>query len=420
MRLLPGDSPDAIRAEAREIPLMLETDVLVCGGGPAGTAAAIAAGRLGARVTIIERYNHLGGLATGGLVIALPRLTDQGRPIVGGIGLQMRDAMVETGEAVMRGHADSCYFDPEALKYLSLKLCREAGVDILHHAWLSDALVEQQRVRGAVFETKAGTAAALARVVIDATGDGDIFAWAGCEFEQSDQSIGLDFRIGGVDVPKWQAARENAPDQCADIMHDLHQLCDWGGPFQLGAVLTAEGVVWGNNGLRVADALDPRELSQIDIQARLKIRQGLEILRARMPGFADAWLIDTASQTGVRCSRRLRGSYRLSTSEVGQHDFRHPEAIGRGNDFRREGIAYDIPYGVLLPEDRDGLLTCGRCVSCDDAALEPLRVIQVCWVTGQAAGTAAALAAQAGVSPRDLPIPELQEVLRGQGVVFAD
>jgi len=399
---------------------MLETDVLVCGGGPAGTAAAIAAGRLGAKVTIIERYNHLGGLATGGLVIALPSLTDQGRPIVAGIGLQMRDAMIETGEAVMRGRADSCYFDPEALKYLSLKLCLEAGVDIIHHAWLSDAIVEGQTVRGAVFETKAGTAAALANLVVDATGDGDIFAWAGCEFERSDQSIGLDFRIGGVDVAKWQAARENTPDECADIMHDIRQLCDWGGPFELGAALTAEGVVWGNNGLRVADALDPRELSDIDIQARLKIRKAVEILRKRMPGFANAWLIDTASQVGVRRSRRLHGLYSLTASDVGQHDFRHPEVVGRGNDFRREGIAYDIPYGVLVPQEMDGLLTCGRCVSCDDEALEPVRVIQVCWVTGQAAGTAAALAAQAGMSPRNLPIADLQETLRGQGVAFAD
>jgi len=420
MRFAPGGSGNTIGAEAREIPVMLETDVLVCGGGPAGTAAAIAAGRLGAKVTIIERYNHLGGLATGGLVIALPSLTDQGRPIVGGIGLQMRDAMIETGEAVMRGRADSCYFDPEALKYLSLRLCLDAGVDILHHAWLSDAIVEGQTVRGAVCETKAGTAAALAEVVVDATGDGDIFAWAGCEFERSDQSIGLDFRIGAVDVAKWQTARENAPDECADIMHDIHQLCDWGGPFELGAVLTAEGVVWGNNGLRVADALDPRELSDIDIQARLKIRKAVEILRKRMPGFADAWLIDTASQVGVRRSRRLAGVYALTQEDVAQHDFRHPQVVGRGNDFRREGIAYDIPYGVLVPHEMDGLLTCGRCVSCDDEALEPVRVIQVCWVTGQAAGTAAALAAQAGVSPRDLPIADLQETLRGQGVAFAD
>ena len=409
-----------VHAPARDIPVVLDTDVLVCGGGPAGTAAAIAAGRLGARVTIIERYNHLGGLASGGLVIVLPALTDQGRPIVAGIGLQMRDAMLASGEAVLRERADSCYFDPEAFKYFALQFALDAGVDILHHAWLSDVIVAGGVVRGAIFETKSGPQAAIANVVVDATGDGDIFAWAGCAFEKSDQTIGLDFRIGGVDTAKWQAAREGDPDRCAEIKHEIREACDWHGPFELGAVTTAEGVVWGNNGLRVADALDPRALSAIDTEARLKIRQALDLLRKLMPGFAHAWLMDTASQTGVRRTRRLRGVATLTQDHVSQHDSRHPDAVGRGNDFRRQGVAYDIPYGALLPVEVDGLLTCGRCLSCDDEALEPLRVIQVCWVTGQAAGTAAALAARNGVTPRDLPVADLQDVLRGADVAFAD
>jgi len=409
-----------LRLPERDVPVMLEADVLVCGGGPAGTVAAIASARMGARTCIIERYNHLGGLATGGLVIALPPLTDEGRQIVGGIGLEIRDAMLATGEAVTRGRADACYFDPEALKYVSLQLCLDAGAEILHHAWLSDAVVEGDGVRGVVFETKAGTATAMGKVVVDATGDGDVFAWAGCTFDKTDQIVGLDFRIGGVDVARWQTARENDSDTCAEVMHDTRELCDWHGPFELGALPGGRGVVWGNNGLRAADALDPRQLSQIDIQARVKIREALDILRKRMPGFADAWLIDTASQTGVRRSRRLQGIDRLSGDDVSQHDFRHPDAVGRGNDFRRTGIAYDIPYGVLVPEDRDGLLTCGRCISCDDDALEPVRVIQVCWATGQAAGTAAAMAAEASLAPRNLPVRDLQHVLGQASVAFAD
>jgi len=409
-----------VHAPARDIPVVLDTDVLICGGGPAGTAAAIAAARLGARVTIIERYNHLGGLATGGLVIALPALTDEGRPVVGGIGLEMRDAMLASGEAVFRERADSCYFDPEAFKHFALKLSIDAGVDILHHAWLSDVVLDGGTIRGVVFATKSGPQAAVADVVVDATGDGDIFAWAGCAFEKSDQTIGLDFRIGGVDTDKWQAARAGDPDRCAEIIHEIRQDCEWHGPFQLGAVTTAQDIAWGNNGLRVADALDPRELSAIDIEARLKIRQALALLRNLMPGFAHSWLMDTASQTGVRRTRRLRGVATLTHDDVAQYDFRHPDAVGRGNDFRRQGIAYDIPYGILLPVEVDGLLTCGRCISCDDEALEPLRVIQVCWVTGQAAGTAAALAARDGLPPRNLPIADLQHALRSADVAFAD
>jgi hypothetical protein len=420
MRLSQLPESDRLRAPARKIPVMLRTQVLVCGGGPAGTAAAISAARLGVSVTLMERYNHLGGLATGGLVIILPPLTDEGRPIVGGIGLHMRDTLMQDGKAAPRGHEDACWFDPEALKALSVRMCVEAGVDLLHHAWLSDTIVQDGSVRGVVFESKAGTQAALADVVVDTTGDGDVFAWAGCDFEKTDQAIGLDFRLGGVDVELWHAARQTNPDVCTAVLAEVRKTCDWGGPFQISALPSSPGLAWGNNGLRVGDALDPRELSAIDVQARLKIPQALEILRQKMPGFADAWLIDTASQTGVRRSRRLCGVDRLTNEQVAQYDFRHPQAVGRGNDYRRQGIAYDIPYGTLVPESIDGLVTAGRCISCDDGALEPIREIQVCWVTGEAAGTAAALAARGNLRPRDLPITDLQATLREASVAFAD
>ncbi len=409
-----------ITVPTRDVPVMVETDVLVCGGGPAGANAAIAAARMGAKVTMLERYNHLGGLATGGLVIVLPALSDDGRPIVGGIGRELHEDMVASGESAFRPNSLVSYFEPEALKYQYIRKCIDVGVEILHHCWISDAIVENGRVGGVIFESKAHTAAAMAKVVVDATGDGDIYAWAGAEFEKSDQTIGLDFRLGGVDSEKWQKARENAPDDCAAVMSDLHEQCDWGGPFQLSTILTPGRLIWGNNGLKVADALDPAVLSEIELEARVKIRQAVAILRKRMPGFEGAWLVDTASQLGVRRSRRLKGMYQLSEEDTSQYDFRHPDAIGRGNDFRREGFAYDIPYGALVPEKLDGVLTCGRCLSCDDAALEPMREIHVCWVGGEAAGTAAAMAADVGVQPRDVNVGKLQDALRTRGVAFAD
>ncbi|NPV45433.1 MAG: FAD-dependent oxidoreductase [Armatimonadetes bacterium] len=430
------DSPSAtIPRPARDVPVAFRTQVLVCGGGPAGTAAAIAAARQGAKVTLLERYNHLGGLATGGLVLVLPHFRDHGRPTIGGIGREIREALAATGEAAFRHlpHDDSCTFDPEALKWQSVKLCHEAGVQVLHHCWLSDVVTspqstpwkgvgdEARRITGVIFESKAGTRAVLADVVVDCTGDGDIFAWAGCEFEKSDQAIGLPFRVGGVDVDAWMAWVEKHPDDSREVWDSLTDAIGWpDSMFYISPLYLQAGVLWGNNYYRVADGLDPAALSEVDIGARLRIRQALDILRQRLPGWEGAWLIDTASQLGVRRSRRLVGLQRLTEAETGTPDYRHPDAIGRGNDFRKADSAYDIPYGCLVPREVDGLLTAGRCISCSDEALEPIREIHVCWVTGEAAGTAAALAVQAGVSPREVAVGALQQRLGAAGVAFAD
>lgn len=409
-----------IRRPAADIPVLVETQVLVCGGGPAGTAAAIAAARLGVKVTLLERYNHLGGLATGGLVLVLPHFVDDGRQTIGGIGLEMREALKQSGEAWQQSDDDSVYFDPEALKWLSLRLCLEAGVEVLHHCWLSGAVVEAGRVKGVIFETKAGPQAAVADVIIDATGDGDGFSWAGADFEKSDQAIGLPFRVGGLDVLKWIDWVRNHPEESRVFWESIHEQIEWPGTvFYIAGMNAEQGTGWGNNFYRVADGLDPRAQSEVEIGARLKIRRALEILRRQMPGWEKAWLIDTASQLGVRRSRRLQGLYQLTKHDVKQVDFRHLQAIGRGNDFRKAGLVYDIPYGSLVPQSVDGLLTCGRCLSCDHEALEPIREIHVCWVSGQGAGTAAALAVQESLQPRAVDVTDLQQTLRSAGVAFA-
>lgn len=406
---------------AREVPVAVETDVLVCGGGPGGTAAAVAAARLGARVTLIERYNHLGGLATGGLVLVLPHFVDHERRVIGGIGLETRTSLLECGGAAMRRRdGDSSAFDPEALKWLSVKQCLDAGVEVLHHCWLSDAVAQGGRVAGVIFESKSGPAAALGKVVVDATGDGDVFAWAGADFEQSQQGIGLPFRLAGIDVPRWQADRAERHQWHVDFWKRLRAAIDWPNTFYIEHLPTQPDLAWGNNVHSVGDGLDFRVLSHIETDGRLKIHQAVEILRAEMPGFAQVRLVDTVSQIGVRRTRRLKGTFRLTEAEVSQHDYRHEEAIGRGNDFRRQGPVYDIPYGCLVPETLDGLLTCGRCVSTDDEALEAMREIHVCWVTGEAAGVAAALAVRGSCQPREVPIGALQQALRKANVAFAE
>lgn len=411
-----------IQTDPEDVPVLLETDVLVCGGGPGGTAAAIAAAREGARVTLIERYNHLGGLATGGLVLVLPHFIDNGRQTIGGLGLEMRDRMVEVGEAWFREnrHGDSSYFEPEALKWISLKLCKEAGVQVLHHCWLSDAIVEDGACRGVIFESKGGRMAARGKVIVDATGDGDIFAWAGAEFEHSTQDIGLPFRVGGLDLKRWMAWTADHQQESADIWAEAKQKSGWPGRvFSISPMSEARGTAWGNNYYVDADGLDPLVLSEIEVNGRLAIWEALQMLKGKLPGWENAWLIDTASQIGVRRSRRLKGLYQLDGEETSQVDFRHPDAVGRGNDFRKMHLSYDLPYGTLVPEKLNGLLTCGRCLSCSHEALEPIREIHVCWVSGEAAGTAAAMTVEAGIEPREVEVPKLQEKLKAANVAFA-
>lgn len=409
-----------ITEPAREVPVRWEADVVVCGGGPAGTAAAIAAARHGAKTLLLERYGCLGGLATGGLVIVLPHFTCHGRPVIGGIGREIRDTLIETGEAVFRGGADRSAFDPEAVKWLSIRLCREAGVKILHHVWVAGAAVEDGKLQAVLVESKVGRLAVRGKVFVDATGDGDVFATAGADFETSDQYIGLPFRLTNVDVERWQAARKEQPDAVAEAMEAARQAGGWDSYFGVNPMPTPDGFIWGNNMFREFDALDPENLTYVETEGREAIRRSLQVLRERLPGFERAWLVDTASQVGVRRSRRLIGEYVMTEEDVSQEDSRFDDAIGRGNDFRNEKLAYDIPYRSLLPRDVNGLLVAGRCISCTHEALEPIREIHVCWVMGEAAGTAAAMALQAGCEPRDVSVPELQGRLREAGVAFAE
>lgn len=397
-----------IREPEREIPVLAETDVLVIGGGPAGTAAAIAASRTGAETYLVERYNHLGGLWTGGLVLpllsthALDRHKRQ-RKVIFGIGEEMSGRLFDLGMAI---HEVNPVIDPEAGKFVLDEMIREAGVRMLYHSWASNVIMDGNVIRGVFIETKSGRMAVLAKVVIDCTGDGDIFHLAGDDYDTMNYAIGLVHRLGNVD--------RIDPDKPGYEKKNL------GDPTPL------KGVNWVNMwGRENQDALDVVNLSNLQMDYRREIWNSVQELR-KTPGHEEVFLLDTASQLGVRMSRILDGEYRLRLEDTMTYRS-FSDAIGisgawttmlyRGRKIpASERPWWQIPYRSLVPRKTENLLVAGRCFCFEKELVEDTRIIGTCLVTGQGAGAAAGLAVREKVFPRNVNVKRLRDLLKQQGV----
>lgn len=400
-----GISGGRVIQPQRELSVLAETDVLVVGGGPAGVAAALAARRLGVRVTIAERYGHFGGQWTGGLVLLLDGCYAKGPVLVTqGIGEEMCRRLEKMDRGIInRQPGKNATIDAEALKYLMVEMITAAEIDVFLHSWCADAIVEGSTVRGAVFESKSGRQAILAKMVVDATGDGDVFAAAGAEFDLMRYHIGLVHRLGNLDkVDKAKAAEA------------LKGTDPKKRPLMTGGSTPIDGVNWVNMGGPESNALDVKELSRLELAHRKHIWKQVEQLR-KTPGYEQVYLMETAPQLGVRMSRLLRGLAQL-TWQGFKEERVWPDVIGVGGAWSGDHQAWQIPYGALVPVKMENILAAGRCISIEPKMADLVRVIPPCWVTGQAAGAAAALSVQDRCRPRDLSVPKLQAVLKQQGV----
>lgn len=431
----------------REVPVLAETDVLVVGGGPAGTAAAIAAARFGADVLLAERYNHLGGLSTGGLVIWIDRMTDwSGRHIIRGLAEELIDRLPKGAVAGPpradwgnRDAATAAYWaqrtaayhgivtwsptiDPEALKSLSMQIANEAKVRLLLHAWAAAPIVEGNAVKGAIFESKEGRHAVLAKVVVDTTGDADLIARSGAACD-SDIDAGdihhcmnTAFLFGGIDMERWLRFRYQEPDAFAAFMAlGRERVKYFEKPF----------VSWRNDvalflGPRLAgySAVDVEDLTAVELRSRELAVGHLDVYRQAAPGFSNAFLMLGAPQIGVRHSRRLVGVRKVTRQQWdGGHVF--DDEIGVSPSLSPKTPNISVPYGALVPEGVDGILGAGRHVACDASSHTFLREIPQCWLTGQAAGVAAALAAASGTAPRQVDVRSIQRELLRQGAYLS-
>jgi hypothetical protein len=437
----------AITEPARRVPLFRDCDVLVAGGGPAGTAAAIAAARAGADVALIERHNHLGGLSTGGLVIWIDRMTDwSGRRVIEGIAAELLDRLPRDAVAGPSrsdwGSADAATaaywkertaafhgivtwsptIDPEHLKLLSQEIVLGAGVHLVFHAWAAAPIVEEGRVTGAVFESKEGRLAIRAGVTIDCTGDGDLFhrAGAGSESDIDERDIhhctNTAWLFGGVDMARWIAFKTGDPEGFKAFMERGRGAC--GGLFERPFVSWRDDVALFL-GPRLAgySAVDVEDQTEVEIRSHRLMAQHLAVYREHAPGFANAYLLLSAPQLGVRHARRLVGVGRV-TREDWSNATPRPDEIGISPSLSPKFPFLSVPYGCLVPRDIDGLLVAGRHISCDPSSHSFLREIPQCWLTGQAAGVAAALAGAERCAPRAVPIAELQAALRRQQVLL--
>jgi len=428
----------------RDIPIYRDCDVLVVGGGPSGTAAAAAAARQGADAVLLERYNHLGGLSTGGLVIWIDRMTDwQGQLVIRGFAEELFDRLpadavagpppAEWGSqdparaqhwslrtAAYHGIVTwSPTIDPERLKLLSQEIVIERGVKLVYHSWACLPLLEGGRVAGATFESKEGRMAIRAKVVVDATGDGDLFARAGAAFandiEENDvhHCMNTAWLFAGVDMQRWLDFRGTNPDGFNAFMAGGREAC---GLFERAFVS------WRNDialfmGPRQSgySALDVDDLTAVEVRSHRAMAAHLDYYRRHAPGFENAYMVLSAPQIGVRHARRLKGVDAVLRSRWSEGTAL-PDEVGVTPAVSPKFPNISIPYGALVPEQLDGLLACGRHISCDRNSHGFMREIPQCWITGQAAGVAAALAVKAGVQPRQVDINHLQRALLDQGV----
>lgn len=406
------------REEAREIRVFGTYDVIVVGGGCAGFAAAAASARLGAKTIVLEQFPYFGGTATASLMANIVGIRNQVEPnelqVCKGIGEELILKLLENNGAEVTKNAylskprsntkgDLSYsyaFDTEIFKKVTLEMIQDSGCDVLFHVYFSDVIKEDDCVKGVIIESKSGRLAIFGKVVIDATGDGDVSARAGVSFwqtkgaEKKRLNDALMYKVTGFD--------ENVSVESCVFSNSM--------------------VLWGPNA-GPHDGTDVRELTEMEMDTRRRVFSHFEELKKNHPELSGARIADTGSLLGIRQTRFIKGRYTLTGEDVlNGAEFEDSIAMGANPvinyyGYRRflEHEGYEIPYRCLVPEKTDGLLVAGRCMSSDQIAFESWRAMAHILCIGEAAGTAAALCAEKSLQPGELDVRELQNQLIRQG-----
>lgn len=464
---------NGVKEAAKTLPIYAEVDVLVAGGGSAGWYAAVAAARNGAKTLLVERYGSLGGTVTNAMVQPFMSFhSPLGEAVVGGLWQEMLDKMkflngtvgpiaAHRGNAPWGKRPTLTPFEPEVLRFVAQELVLEAGAEMLLHTMIVDAVMEGNQLRGVVIENKSGRQVILAKCVVDATGDADVAAFAGAPFmfgreeDHLTMPMSLYIKMRNVDYAEMSAYVsanpqefrwwsfpdvdpslpediEKAPVSCSGFI-SLVKKGREGGELYLGRetinILPCPKrgeVVLNCTRIGQLDPTSGADLTKAEIEARRQAMSVISWAPKYLPGFSKAELVSIAPSIGIRESRRIIGEYVLQVEDVikGRH---FDDVIARSaynvdihnphNDkstWMEIEDAYDIPYRCLVPLKIENLLVAGRCISTSHEASGSARMTPHVAATGEAAGTAAALAVTSGASVRNIELSSLQAKLVAQ------
>lgn len=420
----------------RDLEVRHEVDVLVVGGGPAGVAAAVSAARRGAKVFLAEATACLGGLGTSGMVPAFMQFTDGVNFLAGGIGEEILNKMWEYGGKI---EGSEYSIKVEALKRVYDDIVTEAGVDFTLHTQMVAVDAEDGLVNYVVFAAKSGMFAVKAKIYIDGTGDGDLCAWAGAEYEKGDENGEM---MAGTLCSLWANIdwdRVVRPDnrRLEEAIKD--KIFTYEDRHLSGIWRTGKTLGGGNIGHTYdVDGTDERSLTKSLIWGRKSMTEFERYYREYLDGYEEMELAATGAILGIRESRRIMGDYVMVLDdfinrasfddEIGRYAYPvdiHPSdtSVEGFKKFEKEyhnlrykdGESYGIPYRALTPKGLQNVLVAGRCVSCDRYMQSSIRVMPGCYITGQAAGVAAAMAAEKNTDTRGIDIKELQSRLKAIG-----
>lgn len=412
--------------------------IIICGGGPAGCAAAICAARIGAPVTLIEQYGFLGGMGTSALVQPWMSYYNDKTKVTGGIFDEIVNQLKKYNAFKQSEHFGNIHycFDHEILKYVLQELCLKENIKILFHTFITGVEVEQNRIKGVYLQSKKGKEFLKGDLFADCTGDADVVHFTGFAYEKGRQEdalvqpVTLNFRIDNVNISampnrefinkKYLEAKNKG-----EINNPRENILWFDTPY-------ANSIHFNTTRVNKIDGTNRDDLTKSEIQARRQMIEIFEFLKKNITGFENSFIAVSGPSIGVRETRRIVGSYVLTEDDVlnakkfddavasGCYaiDIHDPQGSGTVIKKLEPDTYYNIPYRCLLPQGGKNLIVAGRPISATHEAHSSLRIQITCYATGQAAGTAMGISWQEKISLQEINIKKLQKTLLDNGVIL--